>query len=164
MGKESRTGSGTPPCARKWYTEPLTKGVPELIPDPFPKSLRTSLSSVWFAGTTASRKNDLNNYFWASIGNFLPELIVRYYFRMHILELQDFGFCMGPGRFQYCCCKSYLRKAWFKTPGEAEAKMRLKRGQKEVQMLGVARLQNEMARKVCIMPFQNEAAYRKLKI
>ena len=28
------------------------KGVPEAVPDFFPGSSRTSLSSVWFAGTT----------------------------------------------------------------------------------------------------------------
>ena len=50
-GKESGTGSETP-FACKCYTKPLKKRVPELIPDSFPESSRTSLSSVWFAGTT----------------------------------------------------------------------------------------------------------------
>ena len=42
-GKESGTGSGTP-FACKCYTKPLKKRVPELIPDSFPESSRTSLS------------------------------------------------------------------------------------------------------------------------
>ena len=50
-GKESGTGSGTPSCL-KIYTKFKQKGVPELIPDSFPESSRTSLSSVWFAGAT----------------------------------------------------------------------------------------------------------------
>ena len=49
--KESGTGSGTP-FASKCYIKPLEKGVPELIPDSFLESSRTSRSSVWFAGTT----------------------------------------------------------------------------------------------------------------
>ena len=41
-----------PPFACKFYTKPLKKGVPELSPDPFPESSRTSLCSIWFAGAT----------------------------------------------------------------------------------------------------------------
>ena len=41
-----------PPFACKYHTKPPKKGVPELIPDSFPDSSRTSLSSVWFAGAT----------------------------------------------------------------------------------------------------------------
>ena len=59
--KESGAGSGTPishvnvtQTPFKSYAEPLQKEVPELIPDSFPESSRTSLSSVWFAGTTPS--------------------------------------------------------------------------------------------------------------
>ena len=39
------------PFACNYYTKPLRKKVPELIPDSILKSSRTSLSSVWFAGT-----------------------------------------------------------------------------------------------------------------
>ena len=42
-----------PPLACKNYTNPLQKGVLELIPDSFPESSRTSLSSVWLARTTS---------------------------------------------------------------------------------------------------------------
>ena len=41
-----------PPFPCKYYTKAPIKGVPEQIPDSFPKSSRTSLSSVWFAGAT----------------------------------------------------------------------------------------------------------------
>ena len=41
----------------KHYTKPLKKGVPELIPNSFPESLRTSLSSVWFAGATPEKRD-----------------------------------------------------------------------------------------------------------
>ena len=36
------------------YLQPLKKGVPEQFLDSFPESSRTSLSPVWFAGTTAN--------------------------------------------------------------------------------------------------------------
>ena len=41
-GKESGTGSGYPLCACKFYMKSLKKGIPELIPDSFPESSRTS--------------------------------------------------------------------------------------------------------------------------
>ena len=41
-----------PRFAYKCYTKPLKKEVLELIPDFFPESSRTSLSSVWLAGAT----------------------------------------------------------------------------------------------------------------
>ena len=41
-----------PLSACKCYTKPLEESVPELIPDSFLESLRTSLCSVWFAGAS----------------------------------------------------------------------------------------------------------------
>ena len=52
-GKESGTGSGAPFCLHvNVIQNPLNRSVPELIPDSFPESSRTSLSSVLFAGAT----------------------------------------------------------------------------------------------------------------
>ena len=60
---QGKWGSRTfPEGVRKLFWNPLfkgvlcsiykQKGVPEPVPDSFPESSRTSLSSVWFAGTT----------------------------------------------------------------------------------------------------------------
>ena len=50
-GNESGISSGNP-LLSGFVQSYKQKGVPEPVPDSFPESSRTSLSSVWFAGTT----------------------------------------------------------------------------------------------------------------
>ena len=51
-GEESGNWFWNPLLLANAIHNPLKNGVPELIPDSFPDSSRTSLSSVWFAGAT----------------------------------------------------------------------------------------------------------------
>ena len=62
---------------------PLKEGVPESVPDSFPESSRTSLSSVWFAGTTP----DINSGTILSAGKLREKLVtLRIFLANFILQ------------------------------------------------------------------------------